>query len=281
MSSIGPNQDLAAALRALRKAAGHKAETTARRAVMSPSKLSKIETGKALPTVGDVERILTALDVPDDAKGELLRAARAAATEATAWRAVRRTGYWKHQQEIQAIESQTRTLRLFQGQLVPGLLQSAEYMSAIFDLPPGLGPETKAKAVAARLERQQALYDTTRTFHFLMTESVLRWLICPPAVMAVQLDRLLSLARLPNVQLGLLPLGRRMPDFPMTCFSAYDERLVIVETFHAQVNTRDPKDVALYLETFERFAQVALYDAEMSTLIVDVRDDFLRQQERT
>ncbi|MBB5940250.1 transcriptional regulator with XRE-family HTH domain [Streptomyces zagrosensis] len=82
---------------------------------MSAGKLSKIETGKVRPSVTDVDLILTAVGVSEEAKGKFLEAARAEATEATAWRVLRRMGPWKHQQAIRAIESQTATLRLSLG----------------------------------------------------------------------------------------------------------------------------------------------------------------------
>ncbi|MER5809469.1 Scr1 family TA system antitoxin-like transcriptional regulator [Streptomyces sp. NPDC002033] len=76
-------------------------------------------------------------------------------------------GPWKHQKTIRAIEAGTTTLRLFQGQLVPGLLQTPEYASAIFSLPPAMPEESRAKTVAARLERQSVLYEPGRSFRFL------------------------------------------------------------------------------------------------------------------
>nr|WP_259316915.1 helix-turn-helix transcriptional regulator [Kitasatospora xanthocidica] len=267
------------ALRALRIASDKTAETVARRASMSPAKLSKIENGKTLPSVQDVDLILTALGISDEAKTEFLEAARGAATEETAWRELRRTGHWKHQNAIKAIEAQTTLLRLFQGQLIPGLLQSAEYVSAVFSLPPELPKEARAKTISARLERQAVLYDRHREFHFLICEHVLRWQVCPPVVMATQLDRLVSLSRLPNVTIGVLPLSRPMPDFPMTCFSMHDDRLVIVETFHSEITTRDPRDVSLYVSTFSRFDAVALHGDEMRALVEGIRDEFFRQRE--
>ncbi|MEV6735621.1 Scr1 family TA system antitoxin-like transcriptional regulator [Streptomyces sp. NPDC051104] len=78
---------------------------------------------------------------------------------------------------------------------------------------------------------------------------------------AVQLDRLVSLSRLPNVTVVVVPLAGRMPDFPMTCFSLHDDRLVIVETFHSEITTRDPRDVQTYVDTFHRFAGVSLSDS--------------------
>ncbi|MFJ9609860.1 helix-turn-helix domain-containing protein [Kitasatospora sp. NPDC101176] len=276
MSGERPN-DLGKALRALRIASDKTAETIARRASMSPAKLSKIENGKTLPSVQDVDLILTALGISDEAKAEFLEAARGAATEETAWRELRRTGHWKHQHAIKAIEAQTTLLRLFQGQLIPGLLQSAEYVSAVFSLPPELPADSKARTISARLERQSVLYDRHREFRFVICEHVLRWRICPPAVMATQLDRLVSLSRLPNVTIGVLPLSGLMPDFPMTCFSMHDDRLVIVETFHSEITTRDPRDVTLYLSTFSRFDAAALHGEDMRALVEEIRDEFLQE----
>nr|WP_274919181.1 helix-turn-helix transcriptional regulator [Streptomyces sp. WZ-12] len=263
-------------MRTLRIASGLTGSTVARRASMSAGKLSKVENGRTLPTLQDVDLILSAIGVSETVKGEFLATARAEVTEATAWRLLRRMGPWKHQHTIKAIEATTMHLRLFQGQLIPGLLQTPEYASAVFGLPPELPEPTRARTVAARLERQATLYEAERSFHFLICEHVLRWLICERAVMALQLDRLVSFARLPNVRIGIVPQNGRLPDFPMNCFSLHDDRLVITETFHAEYTTRDPKDVETYSETFARFSQIALYGDAMKGLAQEIRDEFLR-----
>lgn len=123
--------DIGAALRELREASGKQAKVVARSATMSPSKLSKIENGVITPSLMDVERVLTALEVSEEIKAQLAEAARMAATEATAWRIYRRTGLHKHQEAIRAIEAQTTLMRLFQPVCVPGLLQSPEYVRAV------------------------------------------------------------------------------------------------------------------------------------------------------
>ncbi|MEV1062471.1 helix-turn-helix transcriptional regulator [Streptomyces sp. NPDC050263] len=274
-------ESIGRALRALREASRLTGDAVARRASMSAGKLSKIENGRTLPTVQDVDLILSALGVSDAVKEQFLATARAEVTEATAWRLLRRMGPWKHQNTIKAIEANTTALRLFQGQLIPGLLQTPEYATAVFSLPPALPDETRARTVAARMERQATLYEDGRSFYFVICEHVLRWLICEPVVMAVQLDRLVSLSRLPNVTVGVVPLAGRMPDFPMTCFSIHDDRLVIVETFHSEITTRDPRDIQTYVDTFERFADVALFGDDMRALVESIRDEFLPQQERT
>lgn len=72
---------------------------------MSAGKLSKIENGRTLPTVQDVDLVLSALGVSEAVKEQFLATARAEATEATAWRLLRRMGPWKHQNAIKAIEA--------------------------------------------------------------------------------------------------------------------------------------------------------------------------------
>ncbi|MEU0687658.1 helix-turn-helix domain-containing protein [Streptomyces uncialis] len=74
---------LGSALRELRESSGLAAKAVARSAVMSRSKLSKIENGKTAPSVTDVDCILTAIGVSDEVKGEYMAAVREAATERT------------------------------------------------------------------------------------------------------------------------------------------------------------------------------------------------------
>ncbi|MGW7582153.1 helix-turn-helix domain-containing protein [Kitasatospora sp. NPDC054768] len=271
--------ELGPALRELRQASGKEAKAVARGAVMSPSKLSKIETGKVPPTVVDVERILTAIGVSDEVKSEYMTAARAQATEATAWRLVRRLGYHRKQQQIKALDDSTGLLRVFQPSLVPGLLQTPEYVRAVFGRK-GLGEEPLGRAVAARLVRQQSLYDATKTMQFVITEPVLRWRLVPPAMMAGQLDRILSVSRLPHVDIRVVPLAAPQTDVPAHSFVIRDDRMVTIETVHAEVTVTDPRDVELYVRKFDEFAAAAVVGKEMRRLIEMIRDEYLGAGQR-
>ena len=271
--------ELGAALRALREASGKEAKAVARSAVMSASKLSKIETGKLGPSADDVDRILTAIGVSDDVKAEYMDAARAAATEATAWRLIQRAGLHKAQRQLQAVEARMRLLRLFQPALVPGLLQTPEYMKAILSRHEDLSEETVGRTISARLERQGALYDAGKTLRFVITEPVLRWLIVPPLVMAGQLDRLISLSRLPNIDIRVVPLTGSKHDIPSHAFVIRDDRAVTVETVHAEVVVTDPRDVALYIAKFDGFAERALHGDDVRTLLESIRNEMLQQRE--
>lgn len=270
--------ELGAALRALRQASGMEAKAVARSAVMSQSKLSKIETGHVAPSVIDVERILTAIGVSDAVKAEYMAAARAQATEATAWRLVRRLGYHRKQQQIKSLDKSMALLRLFQCSLVPGLLQTPEYARAVFGRK-GLTEEQLSRAVAARLERQAVLYDTSKTLQFVITEPVLRWRLVPAVMLAGQLDRIISASRLPNVDIRVVPLGSDQSDVPSHSFVIRDDRVVTVETVHAEITVTDPRDVDLYVSKIEDFATMALAGDEMRSLVGAIRDELLTEQE--
>lgn len=245
---------------------------------MSASKLSKIETGKAAPSVVDVERILTTIGVSDEVKTEYLEAVRTESTEATAWRLIRRMGVHKAQHQTRSLEAHMALLRLFQPALVPGLLQTPEYIRAILSRH-DLGEDALTRTIGARIERQQVLYDSTKELHFIITEPVLRWRIVSAARMAEQVDRLVSLSRLPNIDIRVVPLSAQQQDIANHAFVIRDDRTVTVETIHAEVVVTDPRDVSVYVRKFEGFASIALAGNDMRAMLEAIRDDFLREQE--
>lgn len=269
---------LGAALRALRLASGKEAKAVARSALMSPSKLSKIENARLAPSATDVERVLTAIGVSDEVKAEYADAARARATEAAAWRLLKRIGVHKGQQAAKALEAQMSTLQLFQPALVPGLLQTPEYIRAVLKRH-NLSEDALTRTINGRLERQAVLYDSAKSLQFIITEPVLRWRIVPPQMMAAQLDRIASLSRLPHVNIRVVPLAIQQHDIANHAFVVRDGRMVTIETVHAEVVVTDPRDVDLYTEKFNGFAAVALSDEKMHRLLEEIRDDFLRERE--
>ncbi|MFF5567232.1 helix-turn-helix domain-containing protein [Streptomyces sp. NPDC012623] len=270
--------ELGAALRALRKASEKEAKSVARSAVMSTSKLSKIENGHAPPSVNDVERILTAIGVSEEVKAEYLDVARAAATEVTAWRLVRQIGIHKVQQQTGALEAQMTSLKIFQPALIPGLLQTPEYIRAVLSRHE-LGEDILARTIGARLERQRVIHDSTKILHFIITENVLRWRIVTSSRMAEQIDRLTSLSRLSHVNIQIIPFTVEQTDLASHSFIILDGRTVTVETIHAEVNATDPRDVALYVKKFNGFASVALSGDNARAMMESIRSEYLREQE--
>jgi transcriptional regulator with XRE-family HTH domain len=250
-------QTLSGALRDLRQAAGLSGERLARRCHMSQSKVSRIETGRLLPTVVDVDRILTGLGADPATRSGLLDLARLANTEYQDIRASVRRGLHHRQRELAALEAGAKEIRHFLPALITGLLQTPEYMRAAMNTPvePAAGDTTTA--LALKLERQAILHDKTKRFEFLLTESAVRWQLCEPALMALQLDRLVSLSWLPNLRLGVLPLTAQAGNGPFHTFVSYDDHLVTIELFTGQLVLRDPKDIDHYHALFTFFSDCA------------------------
>ncbi|MGH3737507.1 MAG: DUF5753 domain-containing protein [Micromonosporaceae bacterium] len=174
-----------------------------------------------------------------------------------------------------AVEAETETQRLFQPSCMPGLTQTPEYVRAILARK-NLTEEMLSRTVGARLERQRVLYQTEKSFRFIITESVLRWRLLSLPEMAMQIDRLIAVSRLPNVWIGVVPLSADMGEVPTSSFVLYDHRLVIVEIPHAEITTREPRDIDVYLGKFGRFENVSLAGHDMRAFVAGIRDEFLR-----
>lgn len=252
-------QNLASALHDLRKASGLSGDRLARRCGMSQSKVSRIETGRLLPSVVDVEQMLTALAVDGATRNELLVLARVANTEYYDVRASVRRGLHYRQRELAALETSATEMRHFLPALITGLLQIPEYMRAAMNTPVKPATGDTAQAVALKLQRQAVLHDHTKDFKFLLTESALRWQLCEPSIMAIQVDRLVSLSWLPNIRIGVLPLSVQVADGAYHTFVTYDRRLVTIELFTGQLVLRDPKDIDHYRALFDFFDHHALW----------------------
>jgi hypothetical protein len=106
------------------------------------------------------------------------------------------------------LESAATLIRTYEGQLVPGLLQTEDYMRAVIagarlDDPPGEAEQR----VQLRLGRQALLEraDAPRLWA-VVDEAALRRPVGGAKVMRAQLERLVEATRLPNVTLQVLPL---------------------------------------------------------------------------
>ena len=260
----GRRGELSKALRRLRKRAGLTGERLASSVGMSQSKISKIETGKLVPSSLDLERILRVVKATPEELAEISSLARVASTEYQNWRASLRRGLHHKQAELATLEATSSTFRYFLPAMITGLLQTPEYARASLASLPG----DHTRALMRRFERQAILYDTGKQFTFLLTEQALRWPLCGAAAMSVQLERIAALSELPNVRIGVIPLDRvAIPEGPLSTFTVYDQVLATVETFTGALLIRSAQDVALYVDTFRVFEENALFGGEARNFV--------------
>jgi transcriptional regulator with XRE-family HTH domain len=233
---------------------------------ISQSKISRIESGRTIPTMPEVTDWVDAVDASADTRHLLVTLTEQAHTEVQTWRHALQDQ--PHMQDtVQNWELQARASYTFQPSVVPGLLQTAGYarrVFSMFQLP--YGKEDIAAALAARLDRQLVLYDEDRTFHFLIAEAALRWRPGPRALLIAQLDRICSLSTLTNVSIGIVPLDQEAVapnSHGFVIFEPQDQEqpdFVAVETIHANLKVHGPAEVELYRSRWGLLRSAALFD---------------------
>lgn len=247
---------------------------------MSQAKISRIETGKVLASVIDVEQIVAALAVPDEAADKLVALARIANVGYTSWRSLARTGLWRGQLEIKALHESSRAVRQFLPAIPSGLLQTPDYARQVLtSTMKGRPSRDVDKMVEARLSWQRVLEEGDRQFKFVLTEQAVRWRRAPLSVMVGQAAYLVALTEWQNVEISVIPQSAEVLASPLNIFVVYDERLVTVELFSGTVALRDPQDIAYHAELFETFRSRAYQGDEAAGFLRSIADEFRRSKE--
>lgn len=254
-------------LREWRTRAGVSGRRLAELSDVSQAKISRIETGLAIPTGDELKNLLDALKVKGpDRRGLLTLAEEISDNAVFNWRPLLQSGLAGGQTRVAELEAESSLVRELQAALVPGLLQTAEYATAIMtSLPPSEFFDAE-QAVGSRLERQKILY-TSRRFRFLLWEGCLLTRVVDAPVMHKQLLWLLHVGHLENVEIGIVPFAARLKKAPFHSFTIYDDKLVEAGLYTDVVHVQAPGDVAHYITIFESFSDVAIFGSDAAELI--------------
>ncbi|MFI1835969.1 helix-turn-helix domain-containing protein [Streptomyces olivaceoviridis] len=261
-------------LREIRKEAGLTARALAEREGWHESKCSRIEHGRTLPSDGDI-RAYTLHCGAQDQTADLIATARGIEGAYVQWRRMERAGLKRVQQSVAPLFERTRRFRVYQSWVIPGLLQSAAYTRAVLSTVAHLRdvPDDIEDAVAVRMDRQRILHSGDHRFAMLVEEWVLRTVIGDSDTMAGALGHLISVASLPSVSLGVIPLGTpRGAGWPVESFTIYDDAQVNVELVSAHLTVTQPGEIAEYVRAFAELSTIAVYGAQARTLITAAID---------
>lgn len=265
---------LAGRLQALRTHASLSGKDLAEITGWPASKVSRLENGKQMPTIQDLETWSAACHGAKESTRELLELLSEAQSVHLNWKRRMARGQAAVQTNYNQLVKESRLIRHFETVYVPGLLQITEYarrvLSEMVDLH-GLDVKDVDAAVAARIQRQQFLYDTSKQFEFLIAEPVLRWLLCPRDIMYAQLDRLQMVFGMANVRFGIIPLGVQLATAPQNSFQIYDD-LAMAETFVGET-AHDEKNSKAYAAAMNRLWGEALTGHEARQLIIRIAED--------
>jgi transcriptional regulator with XRE-family HTH domain len=255
---------LAERLYGLRKDAGLTQVELAADLKWPATKVSKIENGNQVPSAGDI-RAWTAECSHPEATDDLLDILADIQTVSRRWKQRVRGGLAPIQEDYDRRVREAASIRNAEILLIPGLLQTAGYARSILERDAAAyGTGDADAAVAARMRRQEVLYDPGKTFQFVITEAALRMLIVPAQVMAGQLDRLLSL-NLDNVTLGIIPMGVELDTLPAHGLLIVDDT-AIVETTDEEREAGE-EESGMYARTFGRLMAESVTGEQARRLI--------------
>ncbi|MFI6007944.1 helix-turn-helix domain-containing protein [Streptomyces sp. NPDC051243] len=258
------------ALKAARDKTGLTQRDAADRLDWSLSKVIRIEAGTVSLSVTDLQAMLRLYEVTDDALVEELEQA-ARGSKGQSW--------WSEYNDIISppfaqflgYESAADSVRAYHPTLIPGLLQTADYIGALFAASPTA--TQVQRGIDLRTARQERTFaDGGPEVAMIVDESALRRLVGGAGVMRNQLAHIKQLTESQRIRLQVLPLSAGAHDSLEDSFVLFgyrdDEDVLYVSGPGGVLTNRDNREmVARYQECFEDLTDKSMsQDASLSML---------------
>lgn len=235
----------------------------------SHTKISRLETGKVRPDVGEVMDLLDLYGVAGDQYDRLVTLARQANARGW-WKAY--AGMPARQAGYAEMESDVVSIREYSLVFIPGLVQTADYVRQRFSDRDAVQDFDLEAAVEGRLERQKILAGRV-AYEAIIDEGALRRTTATPEVRRAQLRHLAELAELPNITIRALRLDAvvqylsgSLISFALYRFGVPDNDMVSVETETSDLWLGDPEDLARYTVIYDRLRTAA--DSPEQTVVM-------------
>jgi DNA-binding XRE family transcriptional regulator len=268
-------------LRRLREMKGMTAEEVAERLLVSQSKISRLENGRRSISQRDVRDLCGVYEVEDHRiVDSLMQMAKDS----------RQQGWWHAFGDIPysvyiGLETDAASLRVYEPQVVPGLLQTRQYAEALIaGALPESGTTDVEKRVSVRVRRQERLNDAEHPLRLwvVIDEAALRRLVGDKQLMREQLEHLVELSQLPHVTVQVLPfeMGAHpgingqyaILEFPDTS----DSSVVYIEGVTSDLYLEKANDVQKYSVMYEHLRAQALNVDHTRQFIADIAKEYAR-----
>lgn len=219
-SPAASRRRLGAELRQLREAAGLKIEDAALALDCSTAKISRLETGKGVPFQRDVRDLIkiygTAAEERSDFLMELVTEGRAQDWFSSFRDVLQGEMFADHLARFVRLERDASVIKTFEADLIPGLLQTEEYIDAVCSIvAPERSEKERARFVQFRRERQDSLLRAGQPpeLNVILSEVAIVRRIGGPGVMRRQLEALAAEleSKLDFVDFRLTPVAAEAP----------------------------------------------------------------------
>jgi hypothetical protein len=196
----------------LRQASRVDNDRAARELGCQVSKISRIFLGQSRITAGDTKLLADLYGADKELTDALVELARGLGRrdDWADYQAVYREAFFL----LPDLERHSSRIRMAQSEIIPGLLQTDDYVRALNEVPTPFPPSIEIRdAVRVSRERRAILTreQPTTTFAFVLSESALRRQYGDQKMMRSQLEHLMEIGRQPNVQLQVLPFANPNP----------------------------------------------------------------------
>jgi transcriptional regulator with XRE-family HTH domain len=264
-------------LRTLREDLGLSGAEVAKALGMSPSKISRIETGSRGLRVEDVAALLGHYKVPEQKRSQILDQVRKA--EERGWWESQGLGLPELWQALINFESRATRIQNFEALVVPGLLQTDEYTEAIIaSINKTLSKVELTNLVASRRARQAVLGRRELQFLAIIDESALRRPIAESGAMRRQLRHLVDSGERVNVTIRVVPLQAGPHSGLRGSFATMDfedePSLAYFENQSTSMFLDEKEDLAAYRVALGNILNEALEPVESAQLIASLADEY-------
>jgi hypothetical protein len=247
-------------LRRRRTALGITLEDAASHLLVSPSKISRVETGQRNITARDIRDLAVLYRLTDEER-ELLAELAVGGKVRAWWQPFNLSAAY---QTYVGLEAAATSIRDFTLSVVPGLLQTEGYARAIVRAGfPQMPDASLQQLVQARLERQRRVLHEARTsFTAILDESALRRVVGGPAAMQDQMKTLVAASELSKVTIRLVPfaagpLPSATNKFIILSFDGPAD-VVFLESLTGQLILERESDLAAYNEAYAALQKLSL-----------------------
>lgn len=270
---------LGARLRSLREAAGVSREEAGGAIRGSESKISRLELGRTGCKLRDVSDLLDLYRVDEDERASLLAMAENANTPSWWHGYADAVPAWFA--PYLGLEQAAETIRSYEVQFIPGLLQTPDYARAVLEIGAGDNPELDIEQqVSVRLGRQEVLHRRAPArLWAVIDEAALRRPVGGTAVARAQLGHLIEMARLGHVNIQVSPFslgGRAVAVGPVTLLRFPEAELpdvVYLEQHATAAYLTKPAEALYYRNVLNRLATEAPPPASTEAILSQILEE--------
>lgn len=262
-------------LRRLRSDSGLSQADFAREVGVSTGFVGMVENdGQRTPNEDYIRGALRLLNRSDEVDGYLSLVERAR-TRDEAVRGIDRSPYLVDFDKFIQFELVADAVRLYESRLVPGQLQTSDYVRAVQD---GDSTDDMDRRVGARMQRQERfMRSTDAQITAVIERDALERPVAPPEVMREQMQHLVEMTNRPNVTIQIAPRGMHAAMTGSFTILDYESiplpDVVVVETAKRTLFFRHQDEVDQYRWDLDQVRMLAMSEKDSREVIERIGED--------